>query len=47
VLEVLTATLPNVADMLRDGRIEHALVAVAFGHLALAAAGDLQRPANL
>jgi 8-oxo-dGTP pyrophosphatase MutT (NUDIX family) len=47
VLEVLTATLPDVAEMLRDGRIEHALVAVAFGHLALAAAGGLQRPANL
>jgi hypothetical protein len=30
--------------MLRDGRIGHALVAVAFGQLLLAAGGRLSRP---
>ncbi len=34
VLAVETATLTEVRAMLRDGRIEHALVVVAFAHLA-------------
>lgn len=34
VIAVDTASLPEVHAMLRDGRIEHALVIVAFAHLA-------------
>ncbi len=44
VLAVETATLAEVAAMLRDGRIEHALVTVAFAHLHLACDGGLRRP---
>lgn len=43
VLDVLTAPLAEVTAMLRDGRIDHALVMVAFAHLALAA-HELRRP---
>ena len=35
VLDVLTASRAEVTAMLRDGRIDHALVVVAFAHLAL------------
>jgi ADP-ribose pyrophosphatase len=35
ILAVFTAPVPEVAAMLRDGRIGHALVVVAFAHLAL------------
>ncbi|MDB4957986.1 MAG: hydrolase [Myxococcales bacterium] len=34
VIEVETATLPDVQHKLRTGEIDHALVIVAFGHLA-------------
>jgi ADP-ribose pyrophosphatase len=44
VLAVETASLAEVEAMLRDGRIDHALVAVAFGQLLLAAGGRLGRP---
>jgi ADP-ribose pyrophosphatase len=44
VLAVETAALAEVEAMLRDGRIDHALVAVAFGQLLLAAGGRLARP---
>lgn len=44
VLQVFTAPLDEVAAMLRDGRIEHALVMVAFTHLQLAAGSALRRP---
>jgi len=43
VITTYTAPLPEVTAMLRDGRIDHALVVVAFAHLALAA-GELRRP---
>ncbi|MBA3396644.1 MAG: NUDIX hydrolase [Deltaproteobacteria bacterium] len=43
VLEVETATLAAVRAMLRDGRIDHALVVVAFAHLAFELEG-LRRP---
>jgi 8-oxo-dGTP pyrophosphatase MutT (NUDIX family) len=36
VIEVQTATLPETHQMLLDGRIDHALVVAAFGHLAFA-----------
>lgn len=35
VLEIETAPLDDCYAMVRDGRIEHALVVAAFGHLAL------------
>jgi len=35
VLDVLTAPLAEATAMIRDGRIDHALVVVAFAHLAL------------
>lgn len=44
VLAVETAALAEVEAMLRDGRIDHALVAVAFGQLLFAAGGRLARP---
>jgi 8-oxo-dGTP pyrophosphatase MutT (NUDIX family) len=44
VLALETRGLDEIGAMLRDGRIDHALVAVAFGHLALAAGGRLARP---
>ena len=34
VIDVETAPLVDVTAMLRDGRISHALVVAAFGHLA-------------
>jgi 8-oxo-dGTP pyrophosphatase MutT (NUDIX family) len=43
-LEVWTAPLAHVTAMLRDGRIGHALVVVAFAHLALAGGLVLTRP---
>lgn len=43
-IAVDTASLPDVSAMLRDGRIDHALVRVAFHHLMLAAGGELRRP---
>jgi ADP-ribose pyrophosphatase len=43
-IAVSTAPLAEVASMLRDGRIDHALVLVAFHHLMLAAGGTLARP---
>ncbi len=45
VLALETRSLDEVGAMLRDGRIDHALVTVAFAHLALAAGGRLTRPA--
>jgi ADP-ribose pyrophosphatase len=44
VIDVDTAGLAEVAAMLRDGRIGHALVLAAFTHLILAAGGELRRP---
>jgi len=44
VLATETASLPEIEAMLRDGRIDHALVVVAFAHLALAGGGRLVRP---
>lgn len=43
VLALETASLPEVHAMLRDGRIDHALVITAFAHLAFER-GLLQRP---
>ncbi len=43
VITTFTAPLAEVTAMLRDGRIDHALVVAAFAHLALAA-GELRRP---
>lgn len=43
-LAVLTAPLAEVTAMLRAGRIDHALVVVAFAHLALADGLALRRP---
>ena len=43
-LEVWTAPLPEVTAMLRAGRIDHALVVVAFAQLALAGEMTLARP---
>jgi 8-oxo-dGTP pyrophosphatase MutT (NUDIX family) len=43
VIEVETAPLAEVGAMLRDGRIDHALVIAAFAHLMLQA-GGLRRP---
>ena len=43
VLAVETMSLAGVQAMMREGRIEHALVVVAFGHLALEL-GVLRRP---
>jgi ADP-ribose pyrophosphatase len=43
-LAVSTAPLADVTAMLRDGRIGHALVVVAFAHLALAGGAALVRP---
>jgi 8-oxo-dGTP pyrophosphatase MutT (NUDIX family) len=43
VIELQTAPLAEVRAMLRDGRIDHALVVVAFAHLALEL-GELRRP---
>ena len=43
VLSLELAPLAAVHRMLRDGRIEHALVLVAFGHLAFQT-GGLRRP---
>ncbi len=43
-LAVSTAPLAEVAAMLRDGRIDHALVVVAFTHLALHGGPGLVRP---
>lgn len=44
VIALETAPLAEVHAMLRDGRIDHALVVDAFAHLVLAA-GGLRRPA--
>ena len=43
VIELSTAPLSEVRTMLRDGRIDHALVIAAFAHLALEL-GTLRRP---
>lgn len=43
VITTFTAPMAEVTRMLRDGRIDHALVVTAFAHLALATA-DLRRP---
>ncbi|HLL23872.1 MAG TPA: NUDIX hydrolase [Kofleriaceae bacterium] len=43
VIALETAPLSEVRTMLRDGRIDHALVVTAFAHLALEL-GDLRRP---
>jgi ADP-ribose pyrophosphatase len=43
VIDVETVPLATVGEMLRDGRVGHALVMAAFGHLMLAA-GGLRRP---
>ena len=43
VIELQTAPLSEVRTMLRDGRIDHALVMAAFGHLAFEL-HDLRRP---
>lgn len=43
VIAVETAPLADVTAMLRDGRIDHALVVAAFGHLAFAS-GPLAIP---
>jgi 8-oxo-dGTP pyrophosphatase MutT (NUDIX family) len=43
VIELALAPLAEVRAMLRDGRIDHALVVVAFAHLALEL-HDLRRP---
>ena len=43
VIEQTTAPLPEVLAMLRDGRIDHALVMAAFAHLAFEL-HDLRRP---
>jgi ADP-ribose pyrophosphatase len=44
VIELETRTLDEVTQMLRDGRIDHALVVNAFTHLMLATGGRLARP---
>jgi 8-oxo-dGTP pyrophosphatase MutT (NUDIX family) len=43
VITTFTVPLAEVTAMLRDGRIDHALVVAAFAHLALAT-GSLRRP---
>lgn len=43
VIELSTASLAEVRQMLRDGRIDHALVIAAFAHLAFEL-HDLRRP---
>jgi len=43
VIDLELATLPEVQAMLRDGRIDHALVVDAFAHLAFSL-GTLRRP---
>jgi ADP-ribose pyrophosphatase len=43
VIELQTAPLADVRAMLRDGRIDHALVVAAFAHLAFEL-GELRRP---
>lgn len=43
VITTFTAPLAEVTAMLRDGRIDHALVVSAFAHLAVAT-GSLRRP---
>ena len=43
VIELQTAPLAEVRAMLRDGRIDHALVIAAFAHLAFEV-GELRRP---
>jgi ADP-ribose pyrophosphatase len=43
-VEVELMTLDRVTEALRSGKIEHALVVAAFGHLAFSA-GDLRAPA--
>jgi len=43
VISVFTAPLGDVTAMLRDGRIDHALVVAAFAHLMLAE-GEIRRP---
>jgi 8-oxo-dGTP pyrophosphatase MutT (NUDIX family) len=43
VITTFTVPLPEATAMLRDGRIDHALVVTAFAHLALAAS-ELRRP---
>ncbi|MDQ3368551.1 MAG: NUDIX hydrolase [Myxococcota bacterium] len=43
VIAIETAPLSDVRTMLRDGRIDHALVIAAFGHLAFQL-GELRRP---
>jgi 8-oxo-dGTP pyrophosphatase MutT (NUDIX family) len=45
VMSVETRPLGEVAAMLRDGTIDHALVVAAFTHLMLASGGGLARPA--
>ena len=44
VLGVETVPLADVEAMVRDGRIDHALVVVGFAHLALAGGDVLRRP---
>jgi ADP-ribose pyrophosphatase len=44
VLSVETVPLAEVTAMLRDGRIDHALVIAAFHHLMLATGDALRRP---
>jgi len=46
VMDLETRSLDEVGDMLRDGRIDHALVVSAFTHLVLANGGRLARPAE-
>lgn len=43
VITTFTAPLPEVTAMLRDGRIDHALVVAAFAHLLLAG-GEIPLP---
>jgi 8-oxo-dGTP pyrophosphatase MutT (NUDIX family) len=45
VIAIDTAPLSEVRTMLRDGRIDHALVIAAFAHLAFEL-GDLRRPTS-
>src|SRR5262245_57986783 len=44
VIALETHPLDDIGAMLRDGRIDHALVVTAFAHLMVAAGGRLARP---
>jgi ADP-ribose diphosphatase len=44
VIALALHSLDDVAAMVRDGRIDHALVLTAFTHLMLAAGGKMARP---